>query len=89
MAEIIENKKEFKVIKMSNVEVCSVFGGFGICDSCNRNSDEGYYVAVLNLWYCERCYQSFLETATNYPEDGNIEEMNFQNVLKHLELFKQ
>ena len=86
MAEIIENKKGFKVIKMSNVEVSSVFGGFGICDCCNINAREGYYIAVLNSYYCEQCYQSFLETATNYPEDQNIEERNIKNVLKHLEL---
>ena len=35
MAKIVENKKGFKVIEVSMTE-CTIWGGYGICDSCNE-----------------------------------------------------
>lgn len=84
MAEIIENSKGFKVIKMSSVEVSQVFGGMGICDSCNTAPKEGYYIAVLNYWYCKKCYKLFIANAHNYPEDREIESNNFERVINQL-----
>ena len=86
MAEIIENEKGFKVIKMSRTEVNQVFGGFGICDYCSTIESEGYYIAVLNHWYCEKDYKRFLENAINYPEDQRIEKINFVNTKQLLNL---
>lgn len=77
MAAIIENKKDFKIIQMSRQEVAEVFGGCGICDYCGTLHDSGYYIAVLNHWYCKEDHERFLEHAHNYPEDRNIEELNF------------
>lgn len=55
MAEIVKNKKGFKVMKMNLSEI-NYIGGFGICDWCGNTSTEGYYIAVLNQWYCPKCY---------------------------------
>lgn len=84
MAEIVENSKGFKVIKMSSVETCQALGGMGICDCCNTGPREGYYIAVLNSWYCEKCYKSFIDYAHNYPEDRRIESNNFEKVINQL-----
>lgn len=84
MAQKVENPKGFKVIKMTLAEVNSI-GGLGICDFCNAASTEGYYIAVLNMWYCPKCYQEWLERAEYYPEDAAIENRNFtkmKNMLK-------
>lgn len=76
MAQIVDNKKNFKVIQCNLQEVLK-FGGMGICDTCGSPSFDGYYVAVLNRWLCSKCYHEWLERATNYPEDKQIEEKNF------------
>lgn len=77
MAEIIENKKGFKVIKVT-LNDCLNWGGLGICDWCNECIGEyGYYVAVLNSVMCEKCYLEWYERAKNYPEDKRIEDGNF------------
>ena len=88
MAEIVENSKGFKVIKMSNIDVARVFGGMGICDYCNTGPREGYYIAVLNSCYCEKCYKSFMDYAHNYPEDRGIENKNFEIVINQLKTFQ-
>lgn len=78
MAKIIENKKGFKVIEVSMME-CIIWGGYGICDSCNEPMGKrGYYIAVLNWVMCEKCYHEWLERAENYPEDRQIEDANFR-----------
>lgn len=75
-----ENDKGFKVIEMSMVEVNELLGGYGICDFCNKASFTGYYIAVLNSWYCPECYEDFLKKAKRYDEDIPIEERNFERV---------
>lgn len=77
MAEIINNEKGFKVIKVSMVE-CAHWGGWGICDWCNKCvGSHGYYVAVLNTVMCEKCYKEWYDHATYYPEDKRIEDGHF------------
>lgn len=85
MAQIVNNEKQFKVIEMSSLEVGSVFGGMGFCDWCGEDHTNGFYIAVLNHWYCKKDYEMFLDRANNYDEDRNIEELNFlraTNLLK-------
>lgn len=60
-------------------------GGLGICDWCNSASSVGFYIAVLNQWYCPKCYQSWCQRATYYPEDAEIENRNFINMQNLLE----
>lgn len=42
-------------------------------------SNIGYYVAVLNRWFCPKCYNEWYEYATHYPEDARIENKNFEH----------
>lgn len=84
MAEIVKNRKGFKVMKMNLFEI-NYIGGFGICDWCGNTSTEGYYIAVLNQWYCPKCYNEWYLRATYYPEDAVIENRNFINMQNLLE----
>lgn len=84
MAEVVTNKKGFKVLKMSLAEVNNI-GGIGICDFCNSASQEGYYIAVLNMWYCPKCYQEWYLRAKYYPEDAEIEDRNFNSMREMLD----
>ncbi|HCD9234555.1 hypothetical protein OZ664_05465 [Elizabethkingia sp. HX WHF] len=86
MAEIVKNPKDFKVIKITMNEVNNAFGGLGICDACNCSAFHGYYIAVLNSWYCEEDYEKFMKSATNYPEDHKYESKNFDNAKKLLKI---
>ena len=78
--KVKENDKGFKIIEMSMVEVNELFGGDGICDFCNKASLTGYYIAVLNSWYCPECYEDWLKEAKRYDEDIPFEERNFERV---------
>lgn len=84
MAKIVKNKKGFKILKMSLAEVNSI-GGFGICDFCNNASKEGYYIAVLNMWYCPKCYEEWCLRAEYYPQDVEVENRNYNYMRNMLE----
>lgn len=86
MAQIKDNKKGFKVIQISRSELVNKlgeYGGMGICDSCGKTAQTGYYIAVLNRWFCPHCYIEWNAYATYYDEDKKIEEKNF-NYFKSL-----
>lgn len=80
MAKIIENEKGFKVIKVTGIEMEAIGCG-NVCDHCGKPSAFGYYVAVLNRWFCQNCYDKWYEDAVNYAEEGNadarVENRNF------------
>lgn len=42
------------------------------------NTDYSYYIAVLNQWFCPKCYQAWYHRATYYPEDAKVENRNFE-----------
>lgn len=71
----IINDKDFYVIKIEK-PILSQLGMPGICDSCNNTPEEGYYIAVLNRWYCQTCYDEWYQRANNYPEDREYEKKN-------------
>lgn len=99
MAEIVENKKGFRVIKMSTEEAihkCN-FGFYNVsinvtllvCDYCNKiiNKDkEVYYIAVLNRLLCKECYEEWYTHATRYEEDAEYEERCFRKYANALGL---
>lgn len=58
--------------------VITISTQYGCCDRCNGTSNTGYYVAVLNCWFCPKCYNEWYGCATHYPEDINIENKNFE-----------
>ena len=78
MAEIVK-ETQFKVIKLTVKELQEVEGGYalGICDWCGEASFDGYYIAVLNRYYCPKCYEEWLKRAKYYPEDKPREDKNF------------
>lgn len=84
MAKIIDNPKKFRIIEMSLVEVNQAFGGLGVCDLCCTSPQTGYYIAVLNSWYCPECYNRWVKNAKRYAEDINTEERNFERVKERL-----
>lgn len=82
MAKIYENEKGFKVIEVTAREMLKIGCG-NICDHCGEQQlDNGYYVAVLNLWMCPTCFEMWYEDATNYAtsnnDDDRVERKNFE-----------
>lgn len=77
MAKKVDNSKGFLVIEVSTPELFAKAGGYGICDSCNAPAEKGYYIAVLNRWYCPKCYAEFCERAKYHKEDAVIENKNY------------
>jgi len=86
MAQIIVNKKKFKVIEVSFDEVQQKFGGLGICDWCNDIFENCFYIAVLNHCYCQKCYDSWLKRAVNYKQDHQFENKMFKLRKEQLDL---
>lgn len=80
MAKIVPNDKGFKVIQMSYAEISRLTGNvLPICDSCAKpDVSMGYYIAVLNQWFCKRCYNNWYKDAKFYPEDTLIENRNYE-----------
>lgn len=80
MAKKIENKKGFLVLEISRDELIDKLGEYGstgICDYCASTPKIGYYIAVLNQWYCPKCYEDFIRTGKRYEEDVPFERKNF------------
>lgn len=86
MAEVIDSDKDFKVIKVSAFQLAKSLGGYGICDHCNKTPFQGYYIAVLNHWLCEKDYHEWHEGAVNHPEDREIEQRNFERTKQLLNI---
>ena len=78
MAKVVEFDR-FKVIKASAKEMFEAVGSPGICDYCSERPEHGYYIAVLNKWFCPKCWKEFKKRAMWYPEDAQIEERNFKH----------
>lgn len=80
MAKRIEAGK-FLVVECTARELTEAVGSeMAICDWCARPclpSERGYYIAVLNQWFCKDCFEGWLQRATWYPEDADIERKNF------------
>ena len=72
MAKKVKNEKGFLVLEITRGELLDAlaeYGSIGICDSCGLPVKKGYYIAVLNQWFCEDCYEEWLTGATRYVED--------------------
>lgn len=76
-------KNKLVYYKMLSNQAIDIFpGGLGICDMCNRSTFYGYYIPVLNSYYCEECFKSFDKSAKKYEEDSWFEN-------KHIEFFEK
>ena len=76
MAKDVFNKKGFKVLLVDKQDMDNI-NSLGICDGCNADIEEGYYIAVLNHIMCKKCYEEWTDFATRYKEDIPIEEKNY------------
>lgn len=76
---VIANSKNFKILELSSYELIST-GGLSICDCCNTFMVKGYFVAVLNMTYCEEHYNLWLKEAVNYTEDKSFENFTFERM---------
>lgn len=81
MAKKIEFGK-FLIIECTAKELMQVTGQpIVMCDYCAdvalAHNYKGYYIAVLNQWFCRKCYEEWRERAHWYPEDAGIEQKNF------------
>lgn len=81
MAKQITRGK-FLLIECSAGELMDAVGSdICICDWCGKPcpaSEKGCYIAVLNQWYCEKCFGEWQARATWYLEDADIERKNFE-----------
>lgn len=81
MAKQISRGK-FLLIECTAGELMNAVGSdICICDWCGKSflpSDKGVYIAVLNQWYCQKCFEEWVECATWYPEDVDVERRNFE-----------
>ena len=83
MAKTIKNEKGFKIIKIGFFEMVGITHNPDVvCDSClNPKVNQGYYIAVLNQWFCKKCYEKWYKTAKYYEQDLLVEEKNFKFML--------
>lgn len=77
MARQIEFGK-FLIIECAASEMYLACGSPGICDYCTASPGRGYYIAVLNRWFCPKCFEEWKEGAHWYLEDADIERRNFE-----------
>lgn len=85
MAKVTENKYGFLVIEVPRSEYEEKFGNMGLCDHCRKETAVGYHVAILNLWYCPKCYKEWAQRATiRFRADVPKEEKNFKQTKKIL-----
>lgn len=85
--KIVKNDKGLKIIQCSSKEMRLATGNPSpVCDNCISDCENGYYVAVINRWLCESCYQEFMKFAKKYDEDCYIEDRNFNT---YLDLLKE
>ena len=85
MAHKHKNEKGFLVIRTEQSEI-TCLGGLGICDDCNQKSHTGYLIAVLNRWFCDKCFTEWYNRAKYYKEDRHIEKRTFEYYKSKLEL---
>ena len=72
MAQIVSEAAGFKVAEVSRTELMDKLGplgSIGVCDNCMSKSKTGYYVAVLDQWFCPKCYNEFIQNNTPDPRD--------------------
>lgn len=82
MAKLVKNSKGFTVIRMSYMEYAAITDTFARCELCGEETTDGYYIPLIQHWYCENCYNLWNRTAVYYKIDAETERRLF-NVMKH------
>lgn len=74
-------KDQFLLIECTAKELMDAVGSdICICDQCARHcarTEKGVYIAVLNMWFCQECFEKWINRAHWYPEDASVERKNF------------
>ena len=60
------------------LQECINWGGYGICNSCGKISNDLKLVYVLTDTYCENCFNDFLERAKFFTKEDIEYELNVQ-----------
>ena len=58
----------FSYVDVSLVD-CARWGGYGVCDSCNKVHTKLKLIWVLRDTYCENCFNEWLERAKHYSKE--------------------
>ena len=69
------------------VEECIGWGGFCICNGCNRISSDLKLVYVLADTYCKECFEDWLRRCKSYKEDDIKYDLAHQKQ-HHIEWYK-
>ena len=86
MANKYENDKQLLIIHMSWREFVAARDEFGQCYCCGEaNFDEGgYYVAIVDDWYCKTCFDAYYSGAKRTKGDLEKERMNYNKMRNRL-----
>lgn len=82
-------KQGLTVYRMTAYNCAQIFHGPGLCDFCAQQTLSGYYIAVLNCYYCSKCYQDWKKRAVFYEEDTAFEQRRINeidNAIKELNI---
>lgn len=82
------NEQQFRILKVYKNELEEATKQEQCCcDYCLAAPIYGYYIAVLNQWFCPKCFNHWLKNAIKYKEDTLVEERNYQFYRKQLGFF--
>lgn len=85
MAKVGRTNIGLAFIKINLLELMEVEpGALGICDFCGKVSSTGYYIPVLNRWYCDECFEEWQTRANRFEEDVPYEESNLNSWIDKL-----
>ena len=71
MANLWQNDKGLKIIKMPWREYAAATDSWALCACCGDNTSEEpvYFVALINDIFCEKCLSAYLTGAKRYKDE--------------------
>lgn len=86
MAIKYQNNKNFSIIKMTWKECVAITDSWALCDLCGQNSCEEplYYIALINQFYCQTCFDAWISGAKRYSSDLEKEQYNYIKIKNKL-----
>lgn len=85
MGKKVENDKKFLIIHMTVQEAIAAMDCFGECNLCGEVCADGYYIPVIHQFYCQKCYDAWISSATRYRSDIGTEIRRFNAMKRKLE----
>ena len=86
MAKQFQNDKRFLIIELSWKEYVAITDTFGQCDCCGEYDSEMifYYVAVVDVFFCKKCFDAYYSDAKHYEVDLQKERDNWNKTVAKL-----